>query len=528
MGRVIVVYGGGFQPFHEGHLSSYLEAKKAFPKADFYVVASADVKQRPIPFEDKRFLATQAGVSPTDFRDVAVKNPLNPTEILSHYNPEQDIYILVRSERDPVPYTRKDGSPAYYQPFVKGGKFAPFSQHGYVFVTKKHDFKLLGQDVYSGTQVRNMYSQANDQQRQQMVSEMYPRSKKQKTIKKLLDKYIGARAMNESIINLIKQARPLLKEANNEQKLRMLKIIKEAMKKDPCWSGYKQIGMKDKGGKQVPNCVPTESVQESTSTLSKYDIATSFNTIKPEIFTRFGEDYVLDLIDKCIQNKPNAHQFEIMADVLAHLTNSIKTGKMNEDKKLSTAEKLNRNLKKGGFDSDASLQRIKDIEAKYKKPEEPKKSEQVTEDSIRPNLVKALSGLGFKGPFKLGQLPAWMKELQDARFDENTPIMIGGDDPEYDPWVAKGYDYGYAYGIETGYQTGLSAQQVFKQAQADMQHIQGVAEEKSKAIAQTAKDLTNPPKVMQHRAKRDQEREEQYKNAQLKRTDESQDYLEEK
>jgi hypothetical protein len=23
-----------------------------------------------------------------------------------------------------------------------------------------------------------------------------------------------------------------------------------------CWSGYKQVGMKDKGGKQVPNCVP--------------------------------------------------------------------------------------------------------------------------------------------------------------------------------------------------------------------------------------------------------------------------------
>ena len=25
---------------------------------------------------------------------------------------------------------------------------------------------------------------------------------------------------------------------------------------DPCWTGYKQVGMKKKGGKQVPNCVP--------------------------------------------------------------------------------------------------------------------------------------------------------------------------------------------------------------------------------------------------------------------------------
>jgi hypothetical protein len=28
----------------------------------------------------------------------------------------------------------------------------------------------------------------------------------------------------------------------------------------PCWKGYKQIGMKDKDGRQVPNCVPNESV----------------------------------------------------------------------------------------------------------------------------------------------------------------------------------------------------------------------------------------------------------------------------
>jgi len=30
----------------------------------------------------------------------------------------------------------------------------------------------------------------------------------------------------------------------------------------PCWTGYKQIGMKDKGGKQVPNCVPESVVKE--------------------------------------------------------------------------------------------------------------------------------------------------------------------------------------------------------------------------------------------------------------------------
>jgi hypothetical protein len=33
---------------------------------------------------------------------------------------------------------------------------------------------------------------------------------------------------------------------------------KESDKKqdDPCWKGYEQVGMKTKGGKKVPNCVP--------------------------------------------------------------------------------------------------------------------------------------------------------------------------------------------------------------------------------------------------------------------------------
>tara|TARA_R100000655_G_C2929800_1_gene183821 strand:- start:163 stop:411 length:249 start_codon:yes stop_codon:yes gene_type:complete len=28
------------------------------------------------------------------------------------------------------------------------------------------------------------------------------------------------------------------------------------MKKGPCWEGYEMIGMKKKGGRSVPNCVP--------------------------------------------------------------------------------------------------------------------------------------------------------------------------------------------------------------------------------------------------------------------------------
>jgi hypothetical protein len=48
--------------------------------------------------------------------------------------------------------------------------------------------------------------------------------------------------------------RPVVQEGENNQ-------VKDG---DPCWTGYQMVGMKNKGGKKVPNCVPTkeEVVQE--------------------------------------------------------------------------------------------------------------------------------------------------------------------------------------------------------------------------------------------------------------------------
>jgi hypothetical protein len=37
----------------------------------------------------------------------------------------------------------------------------------------------------------------------------------------------------------------------------------------PCWKGYTQVGMKDKGGRQVPNCVPNESVVTEIGGMTK-------------------------------------------------------------------------------------------------------------------------------------------------------------------------------------------------------------------------------------------------------------------
>ena len=43
-----------------------------------------------------------------------------------------------------------------------------------------------------------------------------------------------------------------------------IRILKEK-ESNPCWDGYEMIGMKDKDGKEVPNCVPIEEeiIQEA-------------------------------------------------------------------------------------------------------------------------------------------------------------------------------------------------------------------------------------------------------------------------
>lgn len=42
-------------------------------------------------------------------------------------------------------------------------------------------------------------------------------------------------------------------------------VILEELKNDPCWKGYEMVGMKDKNGKSVPNCVPIKENEASNN-----------------------------------------------------------------------------------------------------------------------------------------------------------------------------------------------------------------------------------------------------------------------
>ncbi len=68
----------------------------------------------------------------------------------------------------------------------------------------------------------------------------------------------------------------------------------DRIKDDPCWKGYKMVGKKNKGGKQVPNCVPESMDIGQTVTISSQfneaisGVIVEFNGDKVDVATRTG------------------------------------------------------------------------------------------------------------------------------------------------------------------------------------------------------------------------------------------------
>lgn len=168
---------GGFHPFHAGHLALYQSAKKAFPDAEVYVAATNDQSERPFPFALKEKLAKLAGVESGHF--IQVKSPFQAKEITQNYDPDQDVLIFVRSEKDrseqPQPGgTKKDGSPAYFQPWT-GKNVQPFSKHAYMAYLPTVEF---GPGITSATQIRKAWPTLNDKRKMAMVMSLYPATQK--------------------------------------------------------------------------------------------------------------------------------------------------------------------------------------------------------------------------------------------------------------------------------------------------------------------------------------------------------------
>jgi hypothetical protein len=254
--KKIVIMPGGFHPFHAGHFALYQSAKKAFPDADVYVAATNDQSERPFPFALKEKLAKLAGVEQGRF--VQVKSPFMPKEITQNYDPENDVVIFVRSEKDrneqPKPGgTKKDGSPAYFQPYT-GKDMQPFGKHAYMDYLPTVEF---GPGITSATQIRKAWPTMDAKGKSNLVASLYPKAannnKLIQNVIQMFDQVMGASAVNEDLKSLYARIKPLINEASPEQKEKLFRVLEAAKKKfeaaNPAQQAAIAINKKKQGSK---------------------------------------------------------------------------------------------------------------------------------------------------------------------------------------------------------------------------------------------------------------------------------------
>jgi|TARA_R110002020_G_scaffold39823_1_gene117968 hypothetical protein len=80
-------------------------------------------------------------------------------------------------------------------------------------------------------------------------------AKHEKELEKISDELAGASKMHKGQSDRIKKILDQTKDSEEDK-------VEEAVLLEKCWDGYKQVGMKKKGGKMVPNCVPLQEETE--------------------------------------------------------------------------------------------------------------------------------------------------------------------------------------------------------------------------------------------------------------------------
>jgi len=193
--KQVIIMPGGFHPFHAGHYALYQQAQDAFPGAEVFVAATNDTSARPFPFAVKEKLAKLAGVKSGHF--VQVKSPFQAREITANLDPANTQLIFVRSEKDAnkppqAGGVKKDGNPAYLQPYEGQGELAPMAQHAYMAYLPTVEF---GPGMTSATEIRNAWPRLNEKRKTALVMSLYPKTQGNlalaANVVKLLDAAMG-------------------------------------------------------------------------------------------------------------------------------------------------------------------------------------------------------------------------------------------------------------------------------------------------------------------------------------------------
>lgn len=203
--RLVVVYPGRFQPFHQGHAEVFNKLQGKFGLENCWVVTTPEVKtdaKNPFNLVEKLTLMHAAGI--TDDRIAKVTQPYDITAITNaiHFDPKNTILIFAVGEPDKarlevdkvyteftptgrktrIPDNKVVGDEKPFKTFNEFNECVTVSQgHAYVIVVKevKKVITIKGQtvDVSHGTECRNTWNQIrNDKEaRKEFLVQLYGR-----------------------------------------------------------------------------------------------------------------------------------------------------------------------------------------------------------------------------------------------------------------------------------------------------------------------------------------------------------------
>jgi hypothetical protein len=183
---LLVIYPGRFQPFHKGHHAVYEHLTTKFGRNNVYIATSnkTDDTKSPFSFAEKAYFMQLTGV-PAD-RIIQATQPYQIQNVLSSgqinvADPANTVVIFAVSQKDMDEDPRfsfaakKDGNSPYFQPLKNINDTESMDKHGYIMTVPTFDFNVLDQPMRSGTELRKMYSEADEQTRQKIVADLFGR-----------------------------------------------------------------------------------------------------------------------------------------------------------------------------------------------------------------------------------------------------------------------------------------------------------------------------------------------------------------
>jgi len=178
--QVVAIFPGRFHPFHKGHAYMYQQLVSRYGRDRSFIATSNKVElpKSPFSFSDKSTMMRVAGI-PAD-KIIETRNPYAVPELVERYDPASTVLIFAVSEKDMDEDPRfsfkpkKDGSPSYLQRLPSDLKNAKtLDQHGYITTLPTLDFSVLGEPMRSATQLRAMYTNADDEKRKDIIKDLY-------------------------------------------------------------------------------------------------------------------------------------------------------------------------------------------------------------------------------------------------------------------------------------------------------------------------------------------------------------------